>query len=104
MGIHASVLFLSALPHLSVNGGTRTGTRALGCFKQAILIVRWFLDGTRLIQLATDNGIGRSTAYDYPHEGITALAATVPTPGGAQRPRAAAGGDGRGRRGAGACA
>jgi hypothetical protein len=29
----------------------------------AVLVLRWFLDGTRLGQLAKDNAIGRSTAY-----------------------------------------
>ena len=61
-----TAMFLSALLQAErQRRGTRTGTRALGCFKQAILILRWFLDGTRLTQLAIDNGIGRSTAYDY---------------------------------------
>jgi hypothetical protein len=41
--------------------------------------VRWFLDGTRVRQLAIDNGIGRSTAYDYLHEGITVLASRAPS-------------------------
>jgi hypothetical protein len=58
--------------------GTRTGTRALGPFRQAVLILRWFLDGARVRQLATDNSIGRSTAYDYLHEGIDVLAAQAP--------------------------
>lgn len=57
---------------------TRRGRRALGCFKQALLVVRWFLDGTRIAQLACDNGIGRSTTYRYLHEGIDALAARAP--------------------------
>ena len=42
---------------------TRSGRRALGCFGQAVLVLRWFVDGTRLAQLATDNRIGVSTAY-----------------------------------------
>jgi len=75
-----TAMFLSALLQAErQRRGTRTGTRALGCFKQAILILRWFLDGTRLTQLAIDNGIGRSTAYDYLHEGINVLAATAPS-------------------------
>lgn len=36
---------------------TRRGTRALGVFGQAVLVLRWFVDGTRLAQLARDNGI-----------------------------------------------
>jgi hypothetical protein len=64
-----TVLFVSSLLHAErQRRGTRTGTRALSCFKQAILVIRWFLDGTRVAQLAGDNTIGRSTAYDYLHE------------------------------------
>ncbi len=74
-----TVLFVSSLLHAErQRRGTRTGTRALGCFAQAVLVLRWFLDGTRLAQLAADNAIGKSTAYDYLHEGINALAAQAP--------------------------
>lgn len=58
--------------------GTRRGRRALGGYRQAVLVIRWFLDGTRLAQLAVDHGIGKSTAYRYLHEGIDALAACAP--------------------------
>jgi hypothetical protein len=58
--------------------GTRGRRRALGCYRQAVLVLRWFLDGTRLAQLAADNRIGRSTAYRYLHEGIEVLAAAAP--------------------------
>jgi hypothetical protein len=58
--------------------GTRGRRRALGCYRQALLVLRWFIDGTRLAQLAADNRIGRSTAYRYLHEGIDALAAAAP--------------------------
>jgi hypothetical protein len=58
--------------------GTRRGWRALGCFRQAVLILRWFLDDTRLTQLARDNGLSLSTAYRYLHEGLTVLAAGAP--------------------------
>ena len=58
--------------------GTRGRRRALGCYRQAVLVLRWFLDGTRLAQLAADNRIGRSTAYRYLHEGIDVLAAAAP--------------------------
>lgn len=54
------VLFVSSRLHAErQRRGTRTGTRALGCFKQAILVIRWFLDGTRVARLAVDNAIGR---------------------------------------------
>jgi hypothetical protein len=59
--------------------GTRAGTRSLTCHEQAILILRWFLDGTRMAQLAVDNAISESTAYDYLHEGIDVLAARAPS-------------------------
>ncbi|TQJ37848.1 hypothetical protein FBY34_8015 [Streptomyces sp. SLBN-115] len=58
--------------------GTRRGTRALGVFKQAVLVLRWFVDGTRLVQLARDNGISVPTAYRYLHEGLTVLADQAP--------------------------
>jgi len=58
--------------------GTRTDTRALSCLQQSVLVLRWFLDGTRVAQLAADNAIGKTTAYDYLHEGITVLAAQAP--------------------------
>ena len=64
--------------------GTRGRRRALGCYRQAVLVLRWFLDGTRLAQLAVDNRIGRSTAYRNLHEGIDVLAAQ-PYPGCAAR-------------------
>jgi hypothetical protein len=43
-----------------------------------VLVLRWFVDGTRLAQLAADHRIGRSTAYRYLHEGIDVLAAAAP--------------------------
>src|SRR6266545_1709983 len=74
-----SVLFLSGLLHAERRRlGTRAGTRSLGCFKQAVLVLRWLLDGTRVTQLATDNAISRSTGYTYLHEGLTVLAAHAP--------------------------
>jgi hypothetical protein len=33
-------------------------------FKQAVLVIRWLLDATRVRQLAVDNAIGKTTAYD----------------------------------------
>src|SRR5258708_23623285 len=74
-----TVLYVSSLLHAErLRRGTRSGTRALACFAQAVLVLRWFLAGTRLTELATDNAIGKSTAYDYLHEGIDALAARAP--------------------------
>jgi hypothetical protein len=74
-----TVLFLSSLLHAERRRrGTRTGRRALGCFAQAVLILRWFIDATRIAQLAADNHIGTSTVYRYLHEGIDVLAAHAP--------------------------
>jgi hypothetical protein len=74
-----SVLFLSALLDAERRRrGTRRGTRALGTYKQAVLVLRWFLDDTRMCQLARDNAISGSTAYDYRDEGIAVLAARRP--------------------------
>ncbi len=50
----------------------------MGCYRQAAFVLRWFLDGTRLAQLAADNRIGSSTAYRYLQEGIDVLAAAAP--------------------------
>ena len=74
-----TVLFVSGLLAAERRRrGTRRGRRALGCYRQAVLILRWFVDGTRLAQLAGDNAISASTAYRYLHEGIDALAAQAP--------------------------
>ena len=54
-----SVLFLSGLLHGErVRRRTRTDTRALSTYKQAVLALRWLFDDTRLSQLARDNNIG----------------------------------------------
>jgi hypothetical protein len=75
----STVLFVSGLLAAERRRrGTRGRRRALGCYRQAVLVLRWFLDGTRLAQLAADNRIGRSTAYRYLHEGIDVLAAAAP--------------------------
>ena len=58
--------------------GTRGRRRALGCYRRAVLVLHWFVDGTRLAQLAADNRIGRSTAYRYLQEGIDVLAVAAP--------------------------
>ena len=73
-----TVDFLARLLHLRrCSIGTRSGTRAMGPFKHAVLAPRWFLDNTRIRQLAADNAISTSTAYDYLHEAIDVLAPCV---------------------------
>src|SRR5690606_33682804 len=75
-----SVLFLSGLLHQEqIRRGTRSGTRALGTYKQAVLVLRWFFDDTRMVALARDNAISVSTAYAYRDEGIKVLAACRPS-------------------------
>ena len=87
-----SVLFLSSLLHAErVRRGTRTDTRALGTYRQAVLALRWLFDDTRLSQLARDNSIGLSTAYDYRDEAIAVLATRQPSLHGALLAAKAAG-------------
>jgi hypothetical protein len=63
----------------------------LGTYRQAVLVLRWFLDDTRMSALARDNGISASTGYDYLHEGIAVLAARKPSLRGALLAAKAAG-------------
>ncbi len=58
--------------------GTRTGRRALAPVAQAVLVLRWFLDASRVARLAADNTISTATAYRYLHEGIDVLASAAP--------------------------
>jgi hypothetical protein len=74
-----SVLFLSGLLDAErTRRGTRKDTRALSTYKQAVLVLRWFLEDTRMSALARDNAISASTAYEYRDEGIAVLAARRP--------------------------
>lgn len=54
----------------TANGSAPAAARALGPFKQGVLVLCWFLDGTRPAQLATGDGVER---------GIHGVAG-VPTP------------------------
>lgn len=45
---------------------------------QAKLVLRWFRDNTRVINLGRDHGLSQATAYRYLHEGIDVLAAQAP--------------------------
>jgi hypothetical protein len=58
--------------------GTPTGARALTCFWQAVLVLRWFRDNTDPAALGRDHGISRATAYRYIDEAIKVLAAQAP--------------------------
>ena len=57
---------------------TPKGSRALTCFWQAVLGLRWFRDRTAPDALARDHGISRATAYRYRDEVIDVLAAQAP--------------------------
>ena len=70
IGEHTAVRLSRLLAAHQQQRRTRRGRRALGPWRHAVLVLRWFLDGTRVAQLAIDNGIGRSTAYRYLHEGL----------------------------------
>jgi DDE superfamily endonuclease len=58
--------------------GTPTGSRALTCFWEAVLGVRWFRDRTCPEALARDHGVSRATGYRYVDEVIAVLAAQAP--------------------------
>ncbi|WP_326806337.1 IS5/IS1182 family transposase [Streptomyces sp. NBC_01788] len=58
--------------------GTPRGSRALGPFRQAVLVLRWFRERGCVHCLARDAGISQATGYRYLHEGIDVLAAQAP--------------------------
>jgi DDE superfamily endonuclease len=58
--------------------GTPRGSRALTCFWQAVLGLRWFRDRTSPDALARDHRISRATAYRYLDEVIAVLAGQAP--------------------------
>jgi DDE superfamily endonuclease len=58
--------------------GTPKGSRALTCFWQAVLGVRWFRDRTAPDALARDHGISRATAYRYLDEVVAVPADEAP--------------------------
>ena len=58
--------------------GTPKGSRALTCFWEAVLALRWFRDRTSPGALARDHGISRATAYRYKDEVIAVLAEQAP--------------------------
>lgn len=58
--------------------GTRRGSRALTCYEQAVLGLRWFRQNTDITALARDHGISRATGYRYLDEVVTVLADRAP--------------------------
>jgi hypothetical protein len=55
--------------------GTRTGSRALTCFYQALMVLVWFRKGEDVALLGAGFGVSRATAYRYRDEGVAVLAA-----------------------------
>jgi hypothetical protein len=45
--------------------GTRTGTRALTCAKQALFVLAWFRDRPNVTRLGYGFGLSQATAYRY---------------------------------------
>jgi hypothetical protein len=59
--------------------GTRDGTRALTCWKQALFSLAWFRDRPDIRRLGAGFGISQATAYRYKDEVTGVLAAKAPT-------------------------
>ncbi len=58
--------------------GTRRDRRALGCFAQAVLLLRFMRQRAAVADLARDNAVSLKTAYRYLHEALDVLAAQAP--------------------------
>jgi hypothetical protein len=59
--------------------GTRDGTRALTCWKQAVFALAWFRDRPDIRRLGIGFGISQATAYRYKDEAVEVLAARAPS-------------------------
>ena len=59
--------------------GTRRGTRALTCWKQAVFVLAWFRDRPDIRRLGQGFGISQATAYRYLNEAIEVLADRAPS-------------------------
>jgi hypothetical protein len=57
---------------------TRPEQRAATAWTQAVLVLRWLVDGTDVRLLARDAGISQATGYRYLHEAIDVIAAHAP--------------------------
>ena len=58
--------------------GTRRGTRALSCWRQAVFALAWFRDRPDIARLGRGFGISQATAYRYLDEAVDVLAARAP--------------------------
>jgi hypothetical protein len=54
--------------------GTRDGTRALSCWKQAVFTLAWFRDRPDIRRLGQGFGISQATACRYKDETVEVLA------------------------------
>ncbi|MFC7276179.1 hypothetical protein ACFQS1_19480 [Paractinoplanes rhizophilus] len=89
-----TVLRIAALLYAErLRRNTRSGRRALTCQQQAVVFLRWLLDGTRVSQLVADNQVSTSTGYERLHETTAVLAAQAPSLHGALLAAKAAGYD-----------
>jgi hypothetical protein len=59
--------------------GTRAGTRALTCWKQAVFALAWFRDRPDIRRLGAGFSISQATAYRYKDEAVQVLAAKAPS-------------------------
>ena len=59
--------------------GTRDGTRALTCWKQAVFALAWFRDRPDIRRLGAGFGVSQATACRYKDEAVEVLAARAPT-------------------------
>lgn len=57
---------------------TRPWQRAATCWTQAVLVLRWLIDGTDIHLLARDARVSQATGYRYLHEAIDVIAAQAP--------------------------
>lgn len=58
--------------------GTPKGSRALGLFRQTVLVLRWFRERGCVHGLAREAGVSQATGYRYLHEGIDVLSGQAP--------------------------
>ncbi len=58
--------------------GTRRGRRALACFAQAVILLRFMRQRAAVADLDRDNAVSLKTAYRYLHEALDVLAAHAP--------------------------
>ena len=58
--------------------GTRTGSRSLTCWNQAVLVLAWFRNHGDIALVGAGFGVSRATAYRYRDEVVTVLAEQAP--------------------------